>query len=169
MTCVLIKLYGGNIDDVIFFEDDKPAVIELAEFVKEMNVENDDASVFNQNGTIANAKTFLDENDEYIEDALEELLNQSEETKSVYIIGNPSHHLGFIVASPDDPLGYKESVEALSVLGQMRKDYGNHLKLYRVMPVTSKIAGRKDLENYNIDCAVEDFDYSLVEEYLIPH
>ena len=45
MTYVLIKLYGGLIDDVVFFKDGRSAVMELAEFVKVMNVENDDASV----------------------------------------------------------------------------------------------------------------------------
>jgi hypothetical protein len=71
-----------------------------------------------------------------------------------------------MVASPDDPLGYKESAAALSDLGQMRKDYGTHLKLYRVQPVNSPVAHTKDLEQYNKDCWIDDFDYYLVNEYL---
>ena len=48
----------------------------------------------------------------------------------------------------------------------MRKDYGTHLKLYRVEPVNGPVAHTKDLEQYNKDCWVDDFDYSLVNEYL---
>ena len=55
---------------------------------------------------------------------------------------------------------------ALSDLGQMRKDYGPHLKLYRVQPLIGPVADAKDLEKYNKDCEVDDFDYSLVSEYL---
>jgi hypothetical protein len=71
-----------------------------------------------------------------------------------------------MVASPDDPLGYINPAAALSDLGQMRKDYGSHLKLYLAEPVNGPVACTKDLEQYNKECEVEDFDYLLVNEYL---
>ena len=71
-----------------------------------------------------------------------------------------------MVASSDNPLGYKAPAAALSDLGQMRQDYGSHLKLYRAEPVNGPVAHTKGLEQYNKDCCVDDFDYSLVSEYL---
>ena len=71
-----------------------------------------------------------------------------------------------MVASSDDPLGYKAPAAALSDLGQMRKEHGPHLKLYRVEPVKGPVAHTKDLEQYNKDCWVDDFDFFLVNEYL---
>jgi hypothetical protein len=71
-----------------------------------------------------------------------------------------------MVASYDDPLAYNNPAEAISDLGQMRRDSGSHLKLYRVEPVNGPVAHTKDLEQYNEDCWVDDFDYSLVNEYL---
>ena len=118
------------------------------------------------NGYIANAKDFLDEDENYI-DNLESVLERlNPDDESIYIIGNPRHQLGFMVASPDDPLGYKDPTSAVANLGQMRQDYGTHLKLYRVIPATEPVVTRADVEQYNSDCAVEDFDYVLVKEYL---
>ena len=167
MTQVLITVSKGIIELVIFFNDPKMAVQALSKYVKNMNVEYDDAAVYDSEGLIANAKHFLDDNDEYMEH--KELLEQvSEETeKSIFIIGNPDHCLGFMVASPDDPLGYHNPVAALADLGQMRKDYGSHLNLYRVMPVDGPIAYKTEVEKYNADCDVDDFDYSLIEEHLL--
>ncbi len=71
-----------------------------------------------------------------------------------------------MVASPDDPLGYDDPAEALSDLGQMRKDHGNHLKLYRVEPVSGSVSEKNHLEQYNADQVIEDFEYSLVNEYI---
>ena len=71
-----------------------------------------------------------------------------------------------INVSPDDPLAYKKPAAALSDLGQMRKDYGPHLKLYQVLPVNRPVMQANELEAYNEECEVEDFDYSLVSEYL---
>jgi len=48
----------------------------------------------------------------------------------------------------------------------MRKDFGNHLKLYRVLPVEGPIVFKAQLEQCNADCDVEDFDYLLVSEYV---
>ena len=167
MRQVLITISKGIIEQVVFFDDPKLAVHALSSYVKAMNPEHDDAAVYDTFGMIANAKLFLDDHDEYVEnkDLIEDVSRESD--KPIYIIGNPEHRLGFMVASPDDPLGYDNPAEALAELGQMRKDHGRHLKLYQVVPVAGPIAERTDLEKNNADCDVEDFDYSLVEEHLL--
>jgi len=166
MKQVLVTVSRGIIREVTFFSDAGKAICALSDFVKNMNIEHDDAALFDDDGLVANAKHFLKDQDEYIEN--KELIEEvsRKRTKPVYIIGNPYHHLGFMVASPDDPLGYYKPEVALSDLGQMRKDSGKHLKLYRVEPVKGPVALRGDLEKYNADCDVEDFDYLLIEEYL---
>jgi len=166
MKYVLVTVWSGIIDQVTFFDDESKAILALAKYVKSMNVEKEDAAVFGPGGMTANAKDFLDENDQYCDNQNTVLVRAVKSDEHVYIIGNPQHRLGFMVASPDDPLGYKESAAALSDLGQMRKDYGTHLKLYRVQPVNSPVAHTKDLEQYNKDCWIDDFDYYLVNEYL---
>jgi hypothetical protein len=167
MRQILITISKGIIQDVVFFDDPEKAIRALSEFVKAMNVEHDDAALYDAKGLIANAKHFLDEHDEYCEN--EPLIAEvsAEQEPSIFIIGNPEHRLGFMVASPDDPLGYDDPAAALSELGQMRKDSGNHLRLYRVMPVNGPVSTRDVLEKYNKDCEVEDFEYLLVEEYLM--
>ena len=90
-----------------------------------------------------------------------------EEIQSLYIIGNPVHPLGFMVAASDDPKGYHNPAEALSELGWMRKNYGNHLKLYSAVPVEGPVTDKSGLEKFNADCEIEDFDYALISEYLI--
>jgi hypothetical protein len=169
MKQVLVVVSKGIIDHVTFFDDPKLAVLALSGYVKDMNVEHDDAAVYDSDGLIANAKHFLNDRDEYIEnrDLIEEV--SQERQKSIYIIGNPDHRLGFMVASTDDPLGYIDPAEALSDLGQMMQEHGRHLRLYRVVPVDGPVAERVDLEKHNADCEVEDFDYSLIEEYLVSH
>ena len=166
MNHVLVTLSKGIIEQVVFFDDPKMAVQALSRYVKAMNLEYDDAAVYDPEGLIANARHFLDDHDEYIEN--EPLLAEvSEETnQSPYIIGNPKHLLGFMVVSPDDPLGYDDPTVALSDLGQIRKDSGNHIKLYRVIEVKGPVTERAHLERHNAHCEVDDFDYSLVEEYL---
>lgn len=166
MQKVLIKISGGIIDQVAFYHSATEAIQALSEHVKSMNVERDDAAVFDQNGFLANAKNFLDEDDIYFDNlkAFSERLGP--EDKPIYIIGNPHHRLGFMVASPDDPLGYTEPVEALSDLGQMRQDHGDHLKLYQVTLLNGSLVTKAALEQHNSDCAVEAFDYVLVKEYL---
>ena len=166
MTQVLIKISKGIIEQVVFFDDPEMAIQALSKYVNAMNVEHDDAAVYDCDGMMANAKHFLNDHDEYVQNQplIEEVSKQRIEP--IYIIGNPQHYLGFMVVSSDDPLGYDNAVEALSELGQMRQDSGNHLKLYRVMPVNGPVAHSTDLEKYNADCDVEDFDYSLIQEYL---
>ena len=68
MTHVLVTVTGGIIERVTFFDNKSLAVRVLQYFVKSMNPEEDDAAVFNPKGLVANAKDFLDENDQYTED-----------------------------------------------------------------------------------------------------
>jgi hypothetical protein len=166
MKYVLVTVSGGIIDEVKFYDKQLMAIQQLTAYVRAMNLEDHDAAVYGPDGMIANAKAFLDENDQYIERNLDNVANLEKSDESIYIIGNPEHRLGFVVASSDDPLGYKEPAAALSDLGQMRKDYGSHFKLYRVAPVNGPVAHTKDLEQYNEDCWVDDFDFCLVNEYL---
>ena len=168
MTYVMIWLSGGIIEQVTFFDNKLQALKTLAEFVKNMDLHDDDAAVFGPEGQIANAKDFLDENNEFIEDSdlIKEMESCKDNPNSIYIIGNPAHWLGFMVVSSDDPLGYKNPVEAVSELGQMRKSAGKHLKLYQVVPVEGPIITRAELEQYNAENENEDFVFPLVEEYL---
>ena len=72
-----------------------------------------------------------------------------------------------MVASPDDPLAYLNPAEAVSDLGTMRKDFGNHLKLYQVLPVNAPVVQKTDLVKQNAESKIEDFDEALVEEYIL--
>ena len=67
MTHVLVTVTGGIIERVTFFDSKSLAVRVLQYFVKSMNPEEDDAAVFSPQGLVANAKDFLDENDQYTE------------------------------------------------------------------------------------------------------
>lgn len=166
MASVLVTVSRGIIARVTLFETAALAVRALADFVKGMNVQDDDAAVFSAEGLVANAKSFLDEDDQFIEN--EQLVKAAAEEGNtpIYLIGNPDHPLGFMVASPDDPLGFKDPAEAVSELGQMRKSSGNHLKIYRVILVEGPVVTRTALERCNEEADVEDFDLDLVEEYL---
>lgn len=168
MTHVLVTVSRGIIDQVTFFDNASSAIKALADFVKGMNAQDEDAAVFGPDGLVANAKSFLDEHDQFIEDdeLIKGMISAEEETKRVYLIGNSVHPLGFMVASPDDPLGYEDPAEAVSELGQMRNSAGNHLKLYRVVAVEEPIITRAELERYNAENEVEDFVLPLVEEYV---
>lgn len=167
MKQVLITISRGIIDQASFFDDPEMGIKALSDYVKEMNPEHDDAALYDTEGFIANAKHFLDENDEYREN--EALIKEvsEERIKPLFIIGNPNHQLGFMVASQDDPLGYTDPAEAVSGLGQMRQDYGSHLKLYRVIQVSGPVVQKIELEKQNAEAEVEDFDYSLIEEYVL--
>ena len=169
MTHVLVTVCGGIIERVTFFDSKSLALRVLANFVKRMNPEEDDAAVFNREGLVANAKNFLDETDQFIEGGSlsDECVSDKGGSDSIYLIGNPVHRLGFMVASPDDPLGFKDPAEAVSELGQMRKEAGNHLKLYRVIPVEGPITTRAELQQCNAENDVEDFAFPLVEEYVM--
>jgi hypothetical protein len=168
MTYVMIWLSGGIIEQVTFFESKLQALKTLADFVKNMDPHDDDAAVFGPEGLVANAKNFLGEDDQFIEDrdVIQEIMPDKEDPKSVYLIGNPFHWLGFMVVSSDDPLGYENPVEAVSELSQMRKNAGSHLKLYRVVPVNQPIVTRAELEQYIAENEIEDFVFPVVEEYV---
>jgi len=166
LNYVLITISGGIIGQVVFYDLAIEAVRALVKYVKTMNPEKDDAAVYEKEGLIINAKVFLDECDQCVKREIKDISVSSKNDKPIYIIGNPRHILGFMVTSEDDPLGYVDPVGALSDLGQMRKDHGNHLNLYRVVPVKGPLTERSHLEKYNADCGVEDFEYSLVREYL---
>ena len=165
MNHVLVTVSRGIIEDVQFFDDPGKAVRAMSEYVRNINVEHNDAALYGPDGFIANAKHFLDAGDEYRENQslIEDVSREG--SKPLYIIANPNHPLGFMVASPDDPLAFQDPAEALSVLGQMRKDHGKHLNLYRVEHVTIPMAERKEVEEHNSDLEIEDFNYSLIEEY----
>jgi len=64
---VLITLSGGLIDQVKFYKDQIRAVTALSDFVQVMDPEKEDAVVYSKNRLRANAKDFLDENDEFME------------------------------------------------------------------------------------------------------
>ncbi len=64
MTHVLVTVTGGIIERVSFFDNKSLALTVLANFVKRMNPEEDDAAVFSPKGLVANAKDFLDEEDQ---------------------------------------------------------------------------------------------------------
>ena len=60
MTYALIWLSGGIIEQVTFFESKLQAVKTLADFVKGMDLHDDDAAVFGPEGLVANAKDLLE-------------------------------------------------------------------------------------------------------------
>jgi hypothetical protein len=64
---ILITLFGGIIDHVKYYTDHLSAINALSDFVKSMETEDEDAAVYYGGSLIANAKDFLNENDEFIE------------------------------------------------------------------------------------------------------
>jgi len=147
---------------VTFYDDPHRAVSNLSDYVKAMDPEKHDAAVYGPDGLIANAKLFLDENDQYIGN----IEIQNDKNKPIYIIANPCHSLGFLVISSTEPIGFNYPVNALSVLERMRKEHGDHIKLYRAEVVKGPVMLRKDLEKYNADLMIDYFEYSLISEYL---
>ena len=89
MKYILITILGGIIDLVTFYESPYVAVANLAKYVKDMNPEKNDAAVYGPDGLIANAKLFLDENNQFI--------GNDHKNKPIYIIANPCHSRGFFV------------------------------------------------------------------------
>jgi len=166
MTYVLIKVSGGIVSDAVFYEDGPLAVKGLADFVRAMDPHDAAAALYTRDRLIANAKDFLDETDRFTEEAMGEIVLLRESL--MYLICNPSHPLGFMVTSPDDPLGYDHPAEAVSDLGQMRKDHGKHLKLYRAIPVEGLLVRRSMVDMVNRINGVDDFDFTLVDEYVDP-
>jgi hypothetical protein len=67
MNYVLVTVSGGIISGVYFYAGISKAIQSLLEYVRAMNPEKDDAGVYGPEGMIANAKDFLDENDQFID------------------------------------------------------------------------------------------------------
>lgn len=130
MKYVLITLSGGIIDQVTFYDSPYVAVANLAEYVKNINPEKNEAAVYGPDGLIANAKIFLDED---VQTVWNPEKSESQDMP-VYIIANPLHSLGFLVISPGEPVGYTDPVEALSDLEKMRKEHGPYISMYRAEP-----------------------------------
>jgi len=65
MRQVLVTISRGIIEQASFFDDPAKAIKALSDYVKGMNPEYDDAVLYDTEGFIANAKHFLDDNDEY--------------------------------------------------------------------------------------------------------
>ena len=76
MSYVLITVTSGIIGEAIFYDDVSMAIQALAEYVKSINYEKDDAAIYGPEGFVANAKVFLDENDQYIDNVQEVLPNK---------------------------------------------------------------------------------------------
>ena len=94
MKFVLVTIDRGIIDEATFYSEQLMALHDLSKYVKAMQPEHHDAAVFGPDGMIANAKAFLDENDEFIEQNVEDLAIPEKSSESIYIIGNPCHSLG---------------------------------------------------------------------------
>jgi hypothetical protein len=48
----------------------------------------------------------------------------------------------------------------------MRKELGTRINLYGLALVKWKVASREELEKYNANLVADDFEYSLVSEFL---
>ena len=166
MKFVFIQVSGGIIDQVRMFDEPDPAIEALAQVARESDLEKTDAALWTAEGMLANVKTFLDDNDQFV-DAREAVKKRSAAMRpSIYVIANPIHPLGFTVASYDDPIGFNNPAEAVSELAQLRKDWGNHLRLYRVEPVVGPLVTPAELDRFNSDCDLEDFDHDQVKDHL---
>jgi len=165
MTYVLVTVSGGIIDRVAFFDHPWMAVWELARLVRKMNSEKNDAAVYGPDGLLANAKALMDEEGQVL-GVNHEVKDVPSQDKPVYVMADSYHSLGFLVVGRFEPLGYADPLDALSALEKMRKELGTHINLYRLAPVGWKIASMEEMEKYNADHSVKDFEYSLVSEFL---
>jgi hypothetical protein len=163
MKYVLITLSGGIIDQVTFYDDPYIAVGNLAKYVMDMNPEKNDAVVYGPGGIVANAKNFMDENDQFIHGAA--VIDSNDE--QIYVIADPCYNLVFFAKGQHNkPFEFADNFRAVTILERMRKDHGVHIKLYRIEPVNSPVASKTQLEQYHKDRDIKDFQYSLIEEYL---
>lgn len=157
MKYVLIILSGGIVEQVTFYEDAHTAVLGLSKYVRNMDPDECDAAIYGPEGLIANAKLFLD---------LREPCEKDPKGVSVFIIANPYHHLGFLVTTLMEPVGFTDPLKALSALEKMRREQGCTFWLYRVDIVKGPITEKVALEKYNADHGEKDFKYDLIAEYL---
>ncbi|BBO73085.1 hypothetical protein DSCW_05020 [Desulfosarcina widdelii] len=166
MRFVFIQVSGGIIDQIRMFDEPDPAVEALAQVARKSDLEKTDAVLWTAEGMLANVKNFLDDNDQFV-DARETVKKRAVAMQpSIYVIANPIHPLGFTVTSYDAPIGFDNPAEAVSELGQLRKDFGGHLQLYRVEPVVGPLVTMEKLDQFNSDCGAEDFDHDQVRDYL---
>ncbi len=64
---ILITLTGGIIDQVTFYSDARFAIESLSRFVKNMNIDDQDAAIYTPDGFYANAKDFLDGQEQFMD------------------------------------------------------------------------------------------------------
>jgi len=159
---VLITLHEGIIDQVTFYDGPYVAVANLAKYVKEMNPERNDAVVYGPDGIVANAKIFLDQDGQYIHGAS---VIDSNDVK-IYVIADPCYNHVFIAEGHHPSFGFADNLQAITTLERMRKDHNVHLKLYRLEPLNSPVASKTELEQYHKDRDIENFQYSMIDEYL---
>ncbi len=162
MKYVLITIFGGIIDLVTFYDSPYVAVANLAKYVKDMNPERNDAAVYGPDGIVANAKIFLDENDQFIHGA--SVIDSNDE--KIYVIADPCYNLVFFAKGPHPPFGFADNLQAVTILERMRRDHDVHLKLYRLEPLNSPVASKTELEQYHKDHGIKNVEYSLIDEYL---
>ena len=162
MKYVLITLSGGIIDQVTFYDDPYIAVGNLAKYVMDMNPEKNDAVVYGPGGIVANAKSFMDENDQFIHGAA--VIDSNDE--QIYVIADPLYNLVFFAKGHPPSFEYADNLQAITTLGRMRKDHDVHLKLYRIEPINRPVASKTQLEQYHKNRDIKDFEYSLIDEYL---
>lgn len=137
---VLVTVHKGIVDEVRLFEDEYDANRALEEVSANRNLDDDDVALFSVP------------------------VKPPEHLNPIYLVCNPQSNLGFAVA--DEGYGFEKPEDALYHLGSLRKEYGSHLKLFRVVKVKSAVTTREKLENLVKDTEDEDFDYELVKEYL---
>ena len=69
MRFIFIQVSGGIIDQVGIFDEPAPAIEALAQVARESDLEKTDATLWTAEGMLANVKTFLDDNDQFVDAA----------------------------------------------------------------------------------------------------
>jgi hypothetical protein len=82
MNYVLVTVFGGIISEVFFYASLVRAIQAVAEHVRIMNPERDDAAVYAPEGMISNAKDFLNNNDQYVNNVKEIIAKMDKRDKS---------------------------------------------------------------------------------------
>lgn len=88
------------------------------------------------------------------------------EDGNIYVIGNPEHSLGFLVLSPLEPVGYRNTLEALSDLEWVRKRDGVHIKLYRVQEVRRRLVTKNEMKRFVEETNPRIFDFVIMKDYV---
>lgn len=82
MNYVWVTVSGGIISEVYFYTSLVRAIQALTEYVKTMNPERDDAAVYAPEGMLSNAKDFLDDSDQYVNNVKEIIAKMDKRNKS---------------------------------------------------------------------------------------